>query len=71
MTTMTQKPAKRASIPKPLAVSGSGTFLPPPPVGSSEEALATAKAIGWPGAFGLCCQDVEQVIRHRLLWHSE
>jgi hypothetical protein len=48
-----------------------GKQPPPPPAGSFEESAETALAVGWPGAFGVTCSTVEQVIRYRLLWRAE
>ncbi len=64
-TTATKQPPEKPLI-KPA--DDGGIFQPPPPAGSTEEALATAKFVGWPGAFTRTSSDVEREILSLLLW---
>ena len=63
-STTTLKPEKSPIVP----ADDGGTFQPPPPAGSNDEALATAKVVGWPGAFCRTSKDVEFEILSLLLW---
>ena len=63
-STTTLKPEKSSIVP----ADDGGTFQPPPPAGSTDEALARAKVVGWPGAFSRTSKDVELAILGLLLW---
>lgn len=58
------KPAPKRS--QSVLTRDGGTL--PPAAGSVAEALATAKAVGWPGAFCRTSNDIEREIITLLLW---
>jgi hypothetical protein len=60
----------RPPVHEPESERAGYAFIPPPPAGSDDEMLATALAVGYPGAFGLTSGQVERQIRLRLLWES-
>jgi hypothetical protein len=45
-------------------------IITPPPAGSLEEAAETARVVGFPGAFGVRCDQIEQLIHSALWWES-
>jgi hypothetical protein len=47
-----------------------GGKLVPPPAGSFEERAETALAVGWPGAFGVTCGDIERFLKTCLFWET-
>jgi len=59
---------QRGDEPQTKPRDATNTPRKPPARGSDEEAAATAKRVGYPGAFDFTCALTEREIRARLLW---
>jgi hypothetical protein len=63
-------PNSMSQKPSPEVKTAGDPWRRPPPAGSFEERAETAMAIGWPGALGVTCRDIEQSLKTHLFWET-